>query len=63
MLIFGGTDPWRSVGLTPDEIANENIRYYINPNYPHTSTMSNLPADMSKEAIETMSQWIGEDAN
>lgn len=38
------------------------VRYYINPNYPHTSTMSNLPADMSKEAIATMSQWIGEDA-
>ena len=63
MMIFGGTDPWRSVGLTPDEIANENIKYLINPDYPHTSKMSNLPEDSRKEAFEIMSEWLGEEVN
>ena len=63
MMIFGGTDPWRSVGLTPYEIANENIKYFINPDYPHTSKMSNLPEDSRKEAFEIMSEWLGEEVN
>ncbi|MBQ6639350.1 MAG: hypothetical protein IJH82_12010 [Lachnospiraceae bacterium] len=63
MMIFGGTDPWISVGLIPDETANENIKYFINPNYPHTSKMSNLPDDSRKEAFEIMSEWLGEEVN
>ncbi|MCR4648629.1 MAG: hypothetical protein K5776_06095 [Lachnospiraceae bacterium] len=62
MMIFGGTDPWRSVGLQPDEIVNENIKYFVHPDLPHSSKMSNLPEDMSKEAIEIMSGWLGEEA-
>ena len=63
MMIFGGTDPWISVGLIPDETANENIKYFINPDYPHSSKMSNLPADSRKEALKIMSEWLGEEVN
>ncbi len=63
MMIIGGTDPWRSVALTPEETVNENIKYYINPDYPHTSKMNNLPDDMKKEAFDTMGEWLGEEVN
>ena len=63
MMIIGGTDPWRSVAITPEEAENENIKYYINPDYPHTAKMSNLPEDMKKDAFDTMSEWLGEEVN
>ena len=63
MMVVGGTDPWRSVAITPEEAENENIKYYINPNYPHTSKMKNLPDDMKKEAFDTMGEWLGEEVN
>ena len=63
MMIVGGTDPWRSVAITPEEAENENIKYYINPNFPHTSKMNNLPDDMKKEAFDTMGEWLDEEVN
>ncbi len=61
MMIVGGTDPWRSVAIQPEDYENENIKYYINPNYPHTSKMNNLPDDMRKESFETMGEWLDEE--
>ena len=63
MMIIGGTDPWRSVAIQPEDFENENIKYFINPDYPHTSKMNNLPDDMKKEAFEIMGEWLDEEVN
>ena len=63
MMIFGGTDPWRSVALQPEETENDNIRYYINSNFPHSSTIKNLPEETRREVIDTICDWLGEETD
>ncbi len=59
LMIFGGTDPWRSQAV-PEEVTdgNENIRRYINPDYPHDGTISNMPDEMKNEVIELLGDWL-----
>ncbi len=59
LMIFGGTDPWRSMAITTEE--NENNRIFINPTMPHSSQISNMPDDMRDEALDILSEWIGEE--
>ena len=59
LMIFGGTDPWRSLAITTEE--SENNRIFINPTMPHSSQISNLPDDMRDEALDILSEWIGEE--
>lgn len=59
LMIFGATDPWISQAI-PEEITkgNDNIRRYINPNYPHESNISNMPQETKNEIIETLKDWL-----
>ena len=58
LMIFGGSDPWRSQA-GPEEITNgnENIRRYINPDYPHDAKIANMPEDMKNEVISLHSRF------
>ena len=59
LMIFGACDPWISEAV-PEEITdgNENIRRYINPDYPHDSLISNMPEDMKNEIISLLKEWL-----
>ena len=59
LMIFGACDPWLSQAL-PEEATdgNEHIRRYINPDYPHDSTISNMPEDMKNEIISLLKDWL-----
>ena len=59
LMIFGGSDPWRSQAV-PEEITNgnENIRRYINPDYPHDAKIANMPEDMKNEVISLLKEWL-----
>ena len=38
---------------------NENIKRYVNPNYPHDSTITNMPEDKKAEIISLLEGWLG----
>ena len=59
LMIFGATDPWFSQAV-PEEAAkgNDNIKRFVNPDYPHGSTISNMPEDMKNEIIQLLKDWL-----
>lgn len=57
LMIFGGTDPWRSLRI--HETDNENVRAFVNPTMPHSSNISNMPQDIQAEAISVIKEWLG----
>ena len=58
LMIFGGTDPWYGVAIPLDGVENENIRVFVNPTAPHTSTIGKLPAEMKQEAQDLLDSWV-----
>ena len=59
LMIFGATDPWFSQAV-PEEItaSNENIRRFVNPDYPHDATISNMPEDTKNEIVSLLKEWL-----
>lgn len=60
LMIFGASDPWISQSVPEEATAgNENIKRYVNPNYPHDSTITNMPEDKKAEIISLLEGWLG----
>ena len=59
LMIFGATDPWISQAV-PEDVTNgnDNIRRYVNPDYPHGSTISNMPEETKNEIIDLLKDWL-----
>ena len=60
LMIFGGRDPWYGVAIPAKE--NDNIKMYVNPDYPHSSCIKNMPRKTKKEIIGILDCWLGEKA-
>lgn len=59
LMIFGASDPWISQSVPEEATAgNENIKRYVNPNYPHDSTITNMPEDKKAEIISLLEGWL-----
>ena len=50
IIIYGSSDPWYAV--RPNDVTGrDNISIYVNPNYPHTTSISNFPTEVKNEII------------
>ena len=60
-MIFGACDPWLSRAVPEDATnGNENIRRYINPDYPHDSKITNMPEEIKNEIINLLKDWLSD---
>ena len=59
LMIFGATDPWVSQAV-PAEVTsgNQNIKRYVNPDYPHDATISNMPEELRAEIVAVLEDWL-----
>ena len=61
LMIFGACDPWLSQAVPEDATnGNENIRRYINPDYPHDSKITNMPEEIKNEIINLLKDWLSD---
>lgn len=59
LMIFGASDPWLSQAVPEDATdGNENIRRYVNPDYPHDSKITNMPEEMKDEIVSLLKDWL-----
>ena len=50
IIIYGSSDPWYAV--RPNDVTGrDNISIYVNPNYPHTTNISNFPTEVKNEIM------------
>ena len=58
VIIYGSSDPWYAV--RPDDVTDrDNISIYVNPNYPHTTGISNFPTATKNEMMNKIKTILG----
>ncbi|MBQ8099375.1 MAG: aminopeptidase [Bacteroidaceae bacterium] len=59
LFIYGQIDPWTAAGVT--WLKNkQQMRVYVQPGGSHLARIQNMPADLRKEILQVLSDWIGE---
>ena len=60
IFIYGEFDPWSASGVCTwlDCSDKQNMRVYVQPGGSHKARINTMPADMKKEIIDRLAEWL-----
>lgn len=59
MFIYGGIDPWSSVGFMNEQTSG-SVVVFVEPQGSHRTRIYSLPEPMKSEARDTLNRWLSE---